>query len=151
MSTGQFLCLHTLLHLMPWTFRGAVALGHAIGNSGSRIVVSLVHALKSGEYGAAGICNGVSTRAKCFVYIRSNTYYVGWRCLSNSYSETVIIDISTLSWNKKTFLIGIKVHRLDSTWKYGWIVRGHRGDGCWRKFHSYIAPLSRGSPIVEWE
>jgi len=39
---------------------GAVALGHAIGNSGSRIVVSLVHSLKSGEYGAAGICNGVS-------------------------------------------------------------------------------------------
>jgi len=37
---------------------GAVALGHAIGNSGSRIVVSLVHALKSGEYGAVGICNG---------------------------------------------------------------------------------------------
>ncbi|TFK43609.1 peroxisomal 3-ketoacyl-CoA-thiolase [Crucibulum laeve] len=37
---------------------GAVALGHAIGNSGSRIVVSLVHALKSGQYGAAGICNG---------------------------------------------------------------------------------------------
>ncbi|KAG2148228.1 Thiolase, N-terminal domain-containing protein [Suillus bovinus] len=37
---------------------GAVALGHAIGNSGSRIVVSLVHALTSGEYGAAGICNG---------------------------------------------------------------------------------------------
>ncbi|KAG2348869.1 hypothetical protein BDR05DRAFT_995258 [Suillus weaverae] len=36
----------------------AVALGHAIGNSVSRIVVSLVHALKSGEYGAAGICNG---------------------------------------------------------------------------------------------
>lgn len=39
---------------------GAVALGHAIGNSGSRIVVSLVHALKPGQYGAAGICNGVS-------------------------------------------------------------------------------------------
>jgi acetyl-CoA C-acetyltransferase len=38
---------------------GAVALGHAIGNSGSRIIVSLVHALKAGEYGAAGICNGV--------------------------------------------------------------------------------------------
>ncbi|KAL0949746.1 hypothetical protein HGRIS_009785 [Hohenbuehelia grisea] len=37
---------------------GAVALGHAIGNSGSRIIVSLVHALKSGQYGAAGICNG---------------------------------------------------------------------------------------------
>ena len=39
---------------------GAVALGHAIGNSGARIIVSLVHALKSGQYGAAGICNGVS-------------------------------------------------------------------------------------------
>ena len=38
---------------------GAVALGHAIGNSGARIIVSLVHALKSGQYGAAGVCNGV--------------------------------------------------------------------------------------------
>ncbi|PFH51447.1 hypothetical protein AMATHDRAFT_142585 [Amanita thiersii Skay4041] len=37
---------------------GAVSLGHAIGNSGSRIVVSLIHALKAGQYGAAGICNG---------------------------------------------------------------------------------------------
>jgi len=37
---------------------GAVALGHAIGNSGARIIVSLVHGLKTGEYGAAGICNG---------------------------------------------------------------------------------------------
>jgi len=41
------------------TSSGAVALGHAIGNSGSRIIVSLVHALKPGQYGAAGICNGV--------------------------------------------------------------------------------------------
>jgi Thiolase, C-terminal domain len=38
---------------------GAVALGHAIGSSGSRITVSLVHSLKPGEYGAVGICNGV--------------------------------------------------------------------------------------------
>ncbi|KAF8517834.1 thiolase [Gautieria morchelliformis] len=37
---------------------GAVSLGHAIGNSGSRIIVSLVHALRQGQYGAAGICNG---------------------------------------------------------------------------------------------
>ncbi|KAH8830834.1 peroxisomal 3-ketoacyl-CoA-thiolase [Flagelloscypha sp. PMI_526] len=37
---------------------GAVALGHAIGNSGARIIVSLVHALKQGEYGAAAVCNG---------------------------------------------------------------------------------------------
>jgi acetyl-CoA C-acetyltransferase len=37
---------------------GAVALGHAIGNSGARIIVSMIHALESGQYGAAGICNG---------------------------------------------------------------------------------------------
>jgi len=37
---------------------GAVALGHAIGNSGSRIIVSMIHGLQAGEYGAAGICNG---------------------------------------------------------------------------------------------
>ena len=36
-----------------------MALGHAIGSSGSRIVVSLVHALQNpGDYGCAGICNG---------------------------------------------------------------------------------------------
>lgn len=51
---------------------GAVALGHAIGNSGSRIVVSLVHALKSGEYGAAGICNGVSECSTNIQIGRSN-------------------------------------------------------------------------------
>ncbi|KAI9306981.1 Thiolase, N-terminal domain-containing protein [Cunninghamella echinulata] len=37
---------------------GAVALGHPIGSSGSRIVVTLTHLLKSGEFGAAGVCNG---------------------------------------------------------------------------------------------
>jgi acetyl-CoA C-acetyltransferase len=37
---------------------GAVSLGHAVGNSGARIVVSLVHALSPGQYGAAGVCNG---------------------------------------------------------------------------------------------
>lgn len=37
---------------------GAVALGHALGSSGARIIVTLTHALKSGEYGAAAICNG---------------------------------------------------------------------------------------------
>lgn len=39
-------------------FGGGVSLGHPIGSSGSRIVVSLVHALKAGEYGVAGVCNG---------------------------------------------------------------------------------------------
>lgn len=37
---------------------GAVALGHPIGSSGSRIVVTLTHLLKSGEFGAAAVCNG---------------------------------------------------------------------------------------------
>lgn len=39
---------------------GAVALGHPLGSSGCRIVVTLVHVLKQkkGRYGAAGICNG---------------------------------------------------------------------------------------------
>ena len=37
---------------------GAVSLGHPIGSSGSRIVTTLVHLLKSGQYGCASICNG---------------------------------------------------------------------------------------------
>lgn len=37
---------------------GAVSLGHPIGMSGARIVVHLVHALKTGEKGVAAICNG---------------------------------------------------------------------------------------------
>lgn len=39
---------------------GAVALGHPLGNSGSRVVVTLLNVLKqnNGKLGAAGICNG---------------------------------------------------------------------------------------------
>jgi acetyl-CoA C-acetyltransferase len=39
---------------------GAVALGHPLGNSGSRIVVTLISVLKqnAGKLGGAGICNG---------------------------------------------------------------------------------------------
>ena len=39
---------------------GAVALGHPLGNSGSRIVVTLINVLKQngGKRGAAAICNG---------------------------------------------------------------------------------------------
>ena len=39
---------------------GAVALGHPLGNSGSRIVVTLINVLKqnAGKLGGAGICNG---------------------------------------------------------------------------------------------
>ncbi|GAB4378634.1 MAG: acetyl-CoA C-acyltransferase [Salibacteraceae bacterium] len=39
---------------------GAVALGHPLGSSGSRIIVTLLHVLRQhgGKIGAAGICNG---------------------------------------------------------------------------------------------
>jgi acetyl-CoA C-acetyltransferase len=39
---------------------GAVALGHPLGSSGSRIIVTLLNVLKNngGKRGAAGICNG---------------------------------------------------------------------------------------------
>lgn len=39
---------------------GAVSLGHPLGASGARIIVTLIHALKQkgGQLGAAGICNG---------------------------------------------------------------------------------------------
>jgi acetyl-CoA C-acetyltransferase len=39
---------------------GAVSLGHPLGCSGARIVVTLIHILQqqSGKYGAAAICNG---------------------------------------------------------------------------------------------
>lgn len=37
---------------------GAVALGHPIGASGARILVTLLNNLKEGEYGVAAICNG---------------------------------------------------------------------------------------------
>jgi acetyl-CoA C-acetyltransferase len=39
---------------------GAVALGHPLGSSGSRIIATLINVLKQkqGRYGVAGICNG---------------------------------------------------------------------------------------------
>ena len=39
---------------------GAVSLGHPLGCSGARIIVTLLHVLKqnNAKYGAAGICNG---------------------------------------------------------------------------------------------
>lgn len=37
---------------------GAIAVGHPLGSSGCRILVSLVHQLEVGQYGVAAICNG---------------------------------------------------------------------------------------------
>ena len=73
---------------MTRLYRGAVALGHAIGNSGSRIIVSLVHALKSGQYGAAGICNGVCFSLSCALQY-THCYFIGWRSICNRHSEIV--------------------------------------------------------------
>ena len=52
-----------LLHLDPARvniYGGAVSLGHPLGCSGARIIVTLLTALKQGgaRWGAAGICNG---------------------------------------------------------------------------------------------
>ena len=37
---------------------GAVSVGHPFGMSGARILTHLVHRLKQGQFGLAGICNG---------------------------------------------------------------------------------------------
>ena len=58
-------------HHPYYVISGAVSLGHALGSSGSRIVVTLVHGLKSGEYGAAAICNGVSNMLLSFIDVRT--------------------------------------------------------------------------------
>ncbi|KAJ1919802.1 hypothetical protein H4219_001711 [Mycoemilia scoparia] len=50
-----------ILGLNPETVNiagGAVALGHPIGSSGSRIIVTLTHLLKEGQFGCAAVCNG---------------------------------------------------------------------------------------------
>jgi acetyl-CoA C-acetyltransferase len=52
-----------LMHLDPNKVNvngGAVALGHPLGASGARIIVTLLHVLQqnNAKYGAAGICNG---------------------------------------------------------------------------------------------
>ncbi|MEO5952786.1 MAG: 3-oxoadipyl-CoA thiolase [Chloroflexia bacterium] len=52
------------LHLNPAKVNvngGAIALGHALGNSGSRLITTLVHELKrrNGRYGLATMCIGV--------------------------------------------------------------------------------------------
>lgn len=69
-----------------------MALGHAIGNSGSRIIVSLVHALKAGEYGAAGICNGVRDLYHIWLIYVVNIFLspLGRGCVSSRDSEVVI-------------------------------------------------------------
>ena len=49
-----------ITHEQTNVWGGAVALGHPIGNSGCRIVATLISILKqkNGKIGAAGICNG---------------------------------------------------------------------------------------------
>ena len=42
-------------------YGGAIAMGHALGSSGSRLLTTLVHALhrRNGRYGLATMCIGV--------------------------------------------------------------------------------------------
>jgi len=48
------------LHVRLNIWGGAIALGHPIGDSGARIVVTLIHALRytGGRYGLAVVCHG---------------------------------------------------------------------------------------------
>lgn len=49
-----------ITHARTNVFGGAVALGHPLGSSGARIVMTLLSVLKhkGARYGCAGICNG---------------------------------------------------------------------------------------------
>ena len=78
-------------------YSGAVALGHAVGNSGSRIVVSLIHSLKSGEYGAAGICNGVSSQTRAFHCVGANGVIVGWCCICFGHPKVVNLVVHCIA------------------------------------------------------
>lgn len=95
-STGQKSMLMGMQVLLVCTtclifmISGAVALGHAIGNSGARIIVSLVHSLKTGEYGAAGICNGVCSLLRVLPKL-TLIPSIGWGCISNCHPETLIL------------------------------------------------------------
>ena len=62
-GAGKTSLVNAILELDPNKVNihgGAVSLGHPIGCSGARIIVTLVHALKKtgGKLGCAGICNG---------------------------------------------------------------------------------------------
>ncbi len=46
---------------------GAIALGHPIGASGCRILVTLIHALKAGEKGIATLCIGGGMGEACII------------------------------------------------------------------------------------
>lgn len=48
---------------------GGVSLGHPIGSSGCRILVTLIHRLLPGQIGCAAICNG-GGGASCMVVQR---------------------------------------------------------------------------------
>ena len=53
---------------------GAISLGHALGSSGSRILTTLLHQLKPGQYGVAAICNGGGAATAMVVQSVDKTY-----------------------------------------------------------------------------
>ncbi len=66
------------LHLDPAKVNvngGAIALGHALGNTGSRLVTTLVHELKrrGGKYGLATMCIGVGQGLATIIEMSTNT------------------------------------------------------------------------------
>ncbi|KAG7124880.1 Acetyl-CoA acetyltransferase like protein [Verticillium longisporum] len=74
---------------------GAISLGHALGSSGSRILTTLLHQLKPGEYGVAAICNGggaatalVVQRIEAFVRQQNGDELRNWLLVEPNASQT---------------------------------------------------------------
>lgn len=59
-TTSSLPCLYRYQRRRVNVFGGAVALGHPIGASGTRLLVTLLNVLRqhSGRVGVAAICNG---------------------------------------------------------------------------------------------
>jgi hypothetical protein len=77
---------------------GGVALGHPIGSSGSRIVVTLAHLLKSGEYGLAGVCNGGGGVSFSHVSHTSAYLIILAQGIGDRYSTSLIYEFFLISF-----------------------------------------------------
>lgn len=68
---------------------GAVALGHPIGMSGARIVLSLINVLRTnnGKYGLAGICNGGGGATSIII---ERLWIRIWMQIKNKYISKII-------------------------------------------------------------
>lgn len=106
-------------------YSGAVALGHAIGNSGARIIVSLIYALQSGQYGAAGICNGVGILLLLRPFTYSILFCAGWCRVRTCYPE--IVNYRNIHCSTVRHVVTIILAIPTSHFQFG----DHRGRPSW--------------------